>query len=179
MNVYRPLPLDGYELCHPLRDADFDTIDRLIDGEPRQTAWKPIKMKILREDEGRGLLESDSPWLGSHALIFKTTAVSVMGSLLRENGELLPLHCRAAEVVIFNATRVLDALDEAASSVERLDDGRILWVNSFAFCTEAIRNVDIFRCSTLDSREVFVREAFVELWQSAELRGLKFEQVWD
>ncbi len=179
MSVYRPIPLDGYELCHPLYDADFETIDHLIDGESREPEWNPIAMKLIREDEGHELLESDAPWLGSHALVFNTKAVSAMGQLLRKSGELLPLHCSAAELVIFNATHVLDALDEAASSVELLDDGRILWVKRFAFLPAAICDVNIFRCSNLDSREVFVCEAFVERWQSAELRGLEFERLWD
>jgi hypothetical protein len=55
-------------------------------------------MRIIREDEGQTLHESDSPWLGSHALVFKARAVKALGPLLREYGELLPLLCGGSEV---------------------------------------------------------------------------------
>ena len=119
-------------------------ISSQINGVPRQDNWKPISMEIVHEDQGRQLKESESPWLGPHALIFRPRAIAVLGSLLRDNGELLPLRCGEAEVKLFNATRVLDALDEAASSIVRFGTGRVMWIKRYVFRPEAIRDVDIF-----------------------------------
>ncbi|GAC1539998.1 MAG: hypothetical protein NVS2B9_07030 [Myxococcales bacterium] len=67
-SVYLPRSLEGFELCHPLREEDFEAIHVAIDGQPRQQSWRPVEVQVVREDEGKPLLPADSPWLGSHAL---------------------------------------------------------------------------------------------------------------
>ena len=79
VEIYTPLGLDGYELCHPVRKEDFETINVAIDGTPRQSGWKPIPVKLVHSDEGQDLIESDSPWLGAHALIVRARVVEAMG----------------------------------------------------------------------------------------------------
>jgi hypothetical protein len=178
MTVYKPLVLDRYELCHPIDRSHFRKITNEINGVPRLSTWKPIAMEIIHEDEGQRLLESDSPWLGSDALIFRAKAIDALGSLLRESGELLPLVCDEAELWLFNPTRVVDALDEAASDTERVPTGRIVWINRYVFKPEVLRGIDIFKISTLRVSPVFLGERFVERWTSAGLKGLEFVKVW-
>jgi hypothetical protein len=178
VTIYTPLGLDGSELCHPLLESDFERINVEINGVSLRSSWKPIKVRIIQEDEGRALVASDSPWLGQHALIFRPRVIEAMGSLLREHGELLPLACNEAELTMYNATRVLNALNEQESSVHRFANGRIMMIQRYVFLPEKIHKVDIFKLSSLRVSPTFVTRRFVDLWKSAKLKGLEFKQVW-
>jgi hypothetical protein len=176
--IYVPSQLDGYELCHPVRQDDFETINAEINGESRQSSWKPVPMRLIREDKGRKLTSSDSPWLGAHALIFRANVESALGPLLRENGELLPLACQEADLTIFNPTRVIDALDEEASSVVRFSGGRIMMIRRHVFHPEVIRDIDVFKIPNLRVSPTFVSHRFVDRWKMSGLKGLEFRQLW-
>ena len=177
MIIYTPLGLDDYELCHPVDPDDFETITDQINGQPRQKTWTPIAMTLIHEDEGRTLLPSDAPWLGSWALIFRPSAILALGALLREYGELLPLQCSEAKLSIFNPTQVVDALDEERSSVSRFDDGRLMRIKRYELRPDAIRGVEIFKIPNRRVSRTFVGQQFVDLWNQAGLKGLTFEQV--
>jgi len=179
MKIFTPLSLDGFELCHPENQEDFETIIELINGEPRRMNWLPLKVKILRDDEGINLASSDAPWLGSHALIFRPSAIKALTILLEEYGEVLDLCCSDGVVSIYNPTRVLDALDEEASSVLRFNDGRIMRIVRYVLRPEVVNSVHIFKIPNLRNSPTFVSEKFVALWESANLKGLTFKLVWE
>lgn len=177
MIVYTPLSIHGYELCHPINEADFETINKQINGEHRQTTWKPISAKIITKDQGQKLVLSDSPWLGSHALIFRSSAIEILGEILKKHGELLDLHCTGADISIYNPTMVLDALDESESSVLRFENGRLMRINRYAL-RDVIKGVHIFKIPNLRVSPTFVSDCFVESWKSSGLKGLEFKKVW-
>lgn len=181
MIIYRPEPPEGFELCHPVDKNDFETIKLLIDGSERHDSWTPIIVKIIREDEGKTLLGSDSPWLGSHVLIFREKAVRSMGGMLSGYGELLSLDCDNSDgICIFNPRKVLEnALDETASSLIRFSTGRIMHIRRYVFYPEIIDGFDVFKIGNLKPSPIFVSERFVKLWESSELKGLEFKRVWE
>src|SRR5262249_18919616 len=144
----------------------------------RRAMWRPIPVRLVHEDEGKKLVGSDSPWLGSHALIFRRSAIDKLGALLEEHGELLPLSCSEAELFVFKATRVLDALDEQASAVTRFSSVRVMRVTRYVFKPAAIAGSNIFKIPNLRVSPTFVEERFVKAWASAGLRGLEFKKVW-
>lgn len=176
--IYTPLGADGYELCHPINPDDFEKINIEVNGAPRRSGWKPIQMEIVRNDAGRQLIASDSPWLGSHALVFKRRAVEKLENELLTYGELLPAKCASADVWIYNPTRVLDALDEAAASVLRFDDGRIMLIQRYAFKEDDVRDIDVFKIPGIRVSPTFVSQAFVDRWNGSSLKGLEFRKVW-
>lgn len=176
--IYTPLGRDGYELCHPVNQDDFETINIEVNGTPRRSSWKPIPMRLIHEDEGQKLAMSDSPWLGAHALIFRANVVEALGPMLREHGELLPLACSEAGLVVYNPTRVIDALDEAASSVVRFSSGRIMMIRRHVFCVDVIGHIDIFKIPNLRVSPTFLTQRFVERWEASGLKGLEFKRVW-
>ncbi|MFI5011720.1 MAG: imm11 family protein [Hyphomicrobiales bacterium] len=176
--IYKPTYRPGYELCHPVDRNDFETIRVLLNGIARAATWIPLKMQIIREDEGKKLRESDSPWLSSHILIFRPRAIAALGPMLLKYGELLPTQCADAELSLYNVTRALNALDEEASSVERFGDGRIMFVNRHVFREEVIGENDIFKLPGLRAEPIYVSQRFVDLWHSAGLKGFDFDQVW-
>jgi len=135
-------------------------------------------MQIIKEDEGKHLRESDSPWLGQWALMLRPKAVNALRSLLEANGELLPLAVANEELQIYNPRHVVDALDEDRSKLSR-SDGDILIVYTHVFRPEVIRNLPIFKISNLKVSPTFVDQSFVSLWRASRLKGLDFTQVWE
>ena len=132
-DVYLPRPAEGYELCHPLKDSDFESFNALVNGEPRTDAWSPIDMRLVHEDQGEVLKRSDSPWLGSHALILRKEVMFRFGQFLQEFGELLALKCDEAEMFVYNPTCLIDGLDEENSEIQRFSNGRIIRISKYAF----------------------------------------------
>src|SRR5215471_4808215 len=121
MKIYAINGSEGYELCYPEDRNDVGPIVTLINGSERRRTWSPIRMQIIKEDERGHLRESDSPWFGSDALIFRPRAVNALRSLLEASGELLPLAPANAGLQIYNPTYVVDALDEDSSQLSRSD----------------------------------------------------------
>jgi hypothetical protein len=176
--IYKPLGANGFELCHPLDKEDYERLNIEIGGTSLQASWKPISVQLIREDEGRALASSDSPWLGYGPLIFRPVVVEALGPLLREYGELLPLTCSEADLVIYNPSRVIDALDEAASSVMRFPDGRIMLIQKHVFRGDVVGESDIFTIPEKRVRPIFLSHRFVDRWKASGLKGLEFKQVW-
>jgi hypothetical protein len=177
LGIYTPIGASGFELCHPVHTKDFDRIIREIDGVSRKSNWTTIEMKIVREDEGGQLKESDAPWLGSHALVFRSHAVEKLNTELLAFGELLPLECGEGGLWIYNPGPVLDALDVSRASVVRFRDGRIMMVERYAFKEDVIRGVHIFKIAGMKVSPTFVSQQFLDLWVSCGLRGLEFQKV--
>lgn len=179
MTLFRPDCEIGYEFCHPKDENDFGTISDLIDGTPRVRSWKPIAMRILRTngENDKPLKYSDAPWYARSALVFRRSAVTALGPMLSAHGELLPLKCKEADVVMFNITRVLPAIDEAASGAEYWDDGLLHSVERYVFRPKAIAGIDIFKLANVRASPAFVTQRFVDQWQAAGLRGLELKEA--
>lgn len=176
--IYTPLGAEGYELCHPVNPDDFERVNVEVNGVSRRSGWRPPQMEIVQDDEGKQLIASDAPWLGSHALIFKRSAIERLESELLTHGELLPAKCASEDVWIYNPTRVLDALDESAASVLRFEDGRIMMIQRYAFKEAVVRNADVFKIRGMRVSPTFVSQAFVDRWSASGLKGLEFKKVW-
>jgi hypothetical protein len=176
--IYTPLGTDGCELCHPVDPLDFDRINVLVNGASRQTTWQPIEMQIIRRDQGEILAPSDAPWLGSQALVFRSTVLDLMSDYLLRYGELLPASCADAKLWMYNPINVIDALDEGSSSVLRFDDGRIMMIVRHSFRASVVSDNEIFKIPSLRVSPTFVSHRFVDRWTEAGLTGLEFKQVW-
>jgi hypothetical protein len=179
MKIYSAIGREECERCQPIDQDDFHQITALIYGTERQRSWLPIKMRLIKEDQGRRFQDSDSPWLGSDALIFRRIAADILRPVLEAYGELLPLACSDADLLIYNPTQVLDALDESASGLRRFSSGEIMMINRHVFRPEAIGKAQIFKISRLRVSDTFVQQPFVDLWKASRLRGLDFKQVWE
>jgi len=178
VDVYVPVPADGYELCHPLDLRGLAAIETLINGTRRSASWRPIAVQIVDRNRCGKLELSDSPWLGAHALIFRPWALDVMGPVLHAHGEHLPLCCAQDQLWVFNPTRVVDALDPSESVVQRFRDGQVWGVSKYAFRAREIAGIDVFKISTLAVSPTFLTGRIVGLWNRAGLRGVEFRKVW-
>ena len=177
MPIYEPLVAEGYEWVNACDDRDYE-IFLALDGEPRAATWKPVKVRRVRADKRQAFNPSDFPWLGSHALVMRRTAVEALRDLLDAHGEVLPLATEdGVALFAFNA-RVIDALDEAQSSLLKFPGtNRIMRIMKVAFIPTAVHGVDIFRLPPRAS-STYVSDRFVDRVNAAGLRGLEFKKVW-
>jgi uncharacterized protein DUF1629 len=180
MRIYEFEVQESYEWVIPRDEADFDLF-RSFDGSARAKAWTPVPMRLVTEDEqGRPLRSSDGPWLGKHAPVLRLEASLALAPILANDGELLPLECDEAALVVFNTTTVLDALDLARSTVVRFPStGRIMKVTSHVFRAERLRGVHAFKVPELLRGSVFVTDEVVSAAQAARLGGVGFRLAWD
>ena len=176
--IYVPRGCDGVELCHPVDQEDFETINVAINGREVRSAWRPVCVELISHDSGVELSVSDSPWLGSHALIFRPRVIERLRKVLEAHGELLPLRCKDVDLSVYNVTTVIEALNEPACSLMRLSNGRVFRVDRYAFFSENIQGRAIFKIPNLRVSPTFVTQSFVDAWFENGLSGLFFEEVW-
>lgn len=185
LNIYSAVGSDGYEICQAIDSEsggpNAQRLRREIDGEPKLPSWKPVAVKIFRDDgAGRyNLRYSDSPWGGTSILTFRESVLEKLGELLLEYGELLPLECEEAKLWVYNPTRILDvneALDMEASEINYFEDGKFMSFDRTVFRSEAVSGVDIFKLSIEKRGDVYFSQRFVDLWEMSGLQGLKFLQ---
>ncbi len=177
--VFIPRGQDGVELCQPVNESDYDSINLLVNGTPRSEEWTPLAMELIHEDNGTRLRRSSSPWLGKHALIFRSECFDVIGEYLKKHGELLLADSAESELYFFNPMNVSDSLNEEKSKIKRLKSGGIMTIESYIFNDQAIKDVHVFKIPNMQASPTFVSQAFVDRWCESELTGLDFELVWD
>lgn len=110
---------DRYEFVKVKDDRDYEIFHRL-DGTPQGARWKPVRVRVVDEEEGEGpLLRSDFPWLGGHALVMRRRTVDALRDLLEPNGELLSLDSADGDGMFVFNSKTIDALDEARSTITK------------------------------------------------------------
>ena len=176
--IYEPLVQNGYEWINTLDEADYE-IFLSFDGAPRGANWKPVRVRRVRADVHQEFRESDFPWLGSHALVLRQTAVKALVHIIEPCAEVLPLKSDdGTELFAINVLRVVNALDEERSSVIRFpSSNRIMRVTRPCFKEHVIRGLDMFRLPFRAS-PTYVSQGFVNAVSKAKLVGLDFRRVW-
>ena len=166
-------------LCAPVNQEDFETLNILASRVSRQAGWRLPDMMLVREDErGKILRRSDAPWLGGHTLLLRPKAQALLGSLVKGDAEFLPLSCGGEDVALLNVTRLVDALDEAASSIVRFSTGRVMDIEQYGFRADRIQPHHVFKIPNLRLSPTFVDETIVTAWTSALLQGISFRVIW-
>ena len=177
MKVYQPSVADGCEWALPCIDSDNLTILEAF-GKPIGAGWTPVRMKLLEQDEhGHRWKKAEMPWMGEHLLVLKPRAVSNLRDICLQAGELLPLSCDSAELLAWNVTTVVDALDETQSSLERFPSGRIMSVNKYQFKSRLVQGLVAFRVPQIRT-SIFLGPEFFEKAKEAGLTGTCFKEVW-
>jgi hypothetical protein len=78
---------------------------------------------------------------------------------------------------LFNATTVLDALDENRSEIIRFDDGDVLNIERYVFRQEAVGNYPIFKLPYRASN-LYMRAEFIDQIKDMKFCGIGFNLVW-
>ena len=176
--IYVPAVQEGYEWVLPVDEADHEVF-RGLDGTPWRAGWRPVPVYRLRTTRTSApRAESDLPWLASHLLVLREKAVAALGDVLADYGKLLPLSCPDAELWVFNALRLVDALDEEQSTLVRFTGGRIADIQRHVFHPDRVAGVEIFRLPQMPRGWLYLSGDVVDRVQSAGLRGAGFDLVW-
>lgn len=178
LTLFEPEVRPGFEWVLPVDDADHEYLWGL-DGTPRQEGWRPIPViRLTGDEDGRPRSESDFPWLGAHVLVLRKRAVAALAPALRSCGELLPLSCPDAELWLFHALTVADALDESASSIVRFCDGEIRTVERYAFRPDKVPDVPVFKVPQFRRGPLFLNADFVAQVKANDLTGFGCCAIW-
>ena len=177
--VYRPVVREGQEWALPVDDADFETL-RALATAGHAADWRPVRMELVREDEGRMLLPSDCPWCMSNLPVLKPAAVDALFGLLRNDAELLPLDCAHADLHALNVTTAIDALDVEASQIVWFSgQSKIMTIKRYAFRPEPLDGALAFRIPQfLRGGPVLFTQPVVDRSLDAGLQRVDFELVW-
>jgi hypothetical protein len=202
MNVYelnREKDEQGIDLYQSLLLTDVATFRRLKEHQQRDgwfenfqpigDAWFPVKV-VVNEDEQDLLLHSDCPYLPTFSPttpIFSQRTVEVLGDLLEDSGELLPLICDSGNYYVFNITNEVAALDNERSEFkfysevydDLCGDQDFQLVTKFAFVGNQVTDLNIFRLPRCNHHNMpLVTDRFLERVRSSDLRGFAFNLLW-
>jgi hypothetical protein len=151
---------------------------RHFDGRsPALDDWQPPAVAAVR-DGSAGLQMTDFAVVWVEPAVSRG-AVEALGDVLRAHGELLPLLCPDGEYYAYNVTTLRDALDEEGSSVVRFTTGRVMRIDRYAFRTDQLHDVEVFKIPQLPKAFVFMTGAFLERVRAAGMTGLDPELVWE
>lgn len=168
---------DGYEFIDCVLNQGWWTLQD-FNGSSRAAGWKPISVVRVVHNE-RPLKPADIPWSSSSELVMRTRAVIALRDMLEAGGEILPLSTvDDVKLYVLNVTRVLDALDEQRSILERYDDtGEIMFIRAAAFHEHMVRGVPFFKLPRYGSA-LYIGEPFRQRVLAAGLTGLDFQLAW-
>ncbi len=157
---------------------DLNDVNRLLPGTPMGSTWRPVRVEVFRGDRrNKHLPAGDFPTFDV-VPTFSARAAQVLGDLLTDHGELLPLVCEEGQYFVFNCTTFVDGLDTERSEIVYFDDGSVNLVRSYVLDSDKVAGRPVFRLRGERMLNVFVNEAFVRQVQEAGLRGFDFRQVW-
>jgi hypothetical protein len=167
-NRYRGLIMtvgDLYEFVHR------------FDGKPMRHPWSDAQVEW--DPERLSFKKGDFPSLIPNVPVFTSRAATALEDLLVPNGELLPVTIGGEGYFLYNATRVVDALDELNSEIIRFPGkSKVLNIESHSFLEERVAGLAIFKIPQVVIMDVFVTDVFVERVRAAKLKGFDFPLVW-
>ncbi|MGH7635195.1 MAG: imm11 family protein, partial [Gemmatimonadaceae bacterium] len=138
--------------------------------------WRTVPIRAADEDDATAQL-ADHALLGT-VPVFSVRAVNRLLDFLTRGGELLPLRYGRAEYMAYNVTRVIDALDEKASSIARFPSGNVMSIATYVFRSDLLASVPIFKIPQLPRAHVFVTDEFVSRVAESDLTGFRFSLLW-
>jgi hypothetical protein len=148
-----------------------------FDGRSLTASWKPVPITAADEPDDEAEL-GDFAFLGTMPMLSERAARALC-PLLAGQAELLPVVYPRRTYFCLNVTRVIDALDEEASTVERFaSSGRVMSVDRFVFRSEPLVDATIFRIPQLLRSLTFVTDAVSRVVRREELLGFDLERVW-
>jgi hypothetical protein len=176
LNVYTlRADVNNYRGIYYVNSDDVVEFNRRFDGRSLKKLWTGREeFKFVPET----LPRTDFPGLSTHIPVFSYKAVEALSDLLGDNGELFPITCDGEEYLLFNVTRIVDALDEANSDIERFSDGHIMDVNRYAFYPQRLFKANVFKIPQAVLMDVFVTDRFADKVKTAGLRGFEFRLAW-
>ena len=150
-------------------------VEKFNAGTSLAGEWKPIEIAF---DMSRGNI-SDFPGLQESIPVFSRRAWEILGPLVNNDVEALPLICSQGEYFAINVLSIADCLDQVRSSLTRRPDGRVHKVSSYAFRFDCLHGKHVIKLSETKNLETLVSEDFVKLVNANFLSGATFTPIVD
>lgn len=163
---------DGNGL-YPVNESDVRKTTSGFRGKPMKSTWIPIAVEPW--DIARVDLVLDFIDFGSSPT-FSARAIKLLGEVLSECGEILPLESGFGDFYMLNVTNLADALDEDKSDIQRLPSGIATHANKYAFQQNKLPGNPIFKVPLFTARTFYTSE-FVNLVAQTDLKGFEFTEL--
>jgi hypothetical protein len=174
------LTTDGFEM------AAYEYVEPVTVGPPRSrlSKWQPPSVRFITDEEGlfKEYPETAQPYLRDSdftmykgAIVLNARAVRVLSPLMGDAVELLPLQCEEGEFWLLNVLQVLDCLDRERTVFTYWPDGDVKGASKIFFQAGCLEDRHIFRLPIHNYSRVYVSQAFKDLVDEHDLRGLRFE----
>ncbi|NFP90974.1 imm11 family protein [Clostridium sporogenes] len=172
---------NNYDNVTLSNESDWDKLMAYgFHGKSIKDTWMPFCV-----EEIESIRKGDNPGFFGSSPVFSRKAVKVLKKYLDNNTEILPLmyrkknHFSKEEYFVINVINLIDCIDYERAEVKRFKNSdEILRFIKYAFKSEVIKNEHIFKIPELKGR-VFVSEEFRQRVMDKDLKGFKFELVWD
>jgi len=171
--------LDEYESL----TASEQDIQRLVSidafkGQPLRPVWIPFPVWSQQSyEDGASRLPGDFANFVSGALAMTIRAAESLRPLMEGRGEFLPLG-GTPPWVVWNCTRVVDALDFAKTEGHAYPSGKhFMQVSRYVLRAAAVHSETIFKVPERVTSDLFVSERWRAAVLESNLHGLDFEQV--
>jgi len=171
-NTYRSL------VTPDLSPGDYTALVRLFrSGQLFAATWKPLRVEWFIEKEEDRKPVGDFPTIaGIVPLIMSEKARTKLTDVIQENVEFLPLEASFGIYYAANV-HVVDCLEREKSQLIRFSDGGIMRVERYAFNTDILKGMHIFRIPEEVLSRTFVDEDFKSAAEEHGLKGLTFHEV--
>jgi Immunity protein family (Imm11) len=166
--------LDEFDNLVPVEEISLDEIQS-FNGSSKIELWKPIIVKKMEEKE-----LSNAPGFYSHIPVFDKVTLDVVKDLIKDSAEALPLLCDEGEFYAINVIEVLDCINYDKAQFKTFRDGkRIMRFIKYEFTKNVVNGKHIFKIVDEPLRRPFVSNEFRQRVIDCNLKGFKFELVWD
>jgi hypothetical protein len=166
--------LDEFDNLVPVEELSLDEIQS-FNGSSKMKLWKPIAVKKMEDKE-----LSNAPGFYSHIPVFDKIALDAVKDLIKDGAETLPLLCTEGEFYAINVIEVLDCINYNKAKFKTFRDGkRIMRFIEYEFIKNVVNRKHIFKIIDEPLRRPFVSDEFRQRVIDYNLKGFKFELVWD
>jgi hypothetical protein len=151
-----------------------DVWDGLFDGTPRLGGY-PIRQGERGEERADGPLPDFTTFDLAYPT-FSSRAREILDELLTPYGEFAAIELdEPMRYFAFNATTIVDVLDEQKSKIKRYTDGGVMRVEQHILRESVTTLPPIFKIPQTRRNTTYVNEAFVQRVQTSGLQGFRFE----
>jgi hypothetical protein len=175
--IYRPNPQSGGAWLSWHDPSDLRAMkfrgQAVIDWTPTR-----VSMVLGAQPEGDFLKEVAMPWFPQP--VANRRARDVLEPLFDGCGQWLPLSSDREPLWIFNVTNVLpEALNEEASDIDRIPNGKIFFLRRHEFRPEVVDGQNIFKIPQMAIAPFYLSEKVRAAIDAAGLSGWDLLRLWD
>lgn len=155
---------------------DIHVWDECFDGTPRGTSVPGVEA-VRGDERSDGPLPDFTDFALRPIPAFSERAIDALGELLSAHGEFVPIAVpEPMRYFAFNATTVVDALDEERSEISRFkSSGRIWKVDRHVLKQSVVDLPPIFKMPQTRVGQTYVNETFVADVERLRLKGFRFD----